>query len=284
MDRRSIVAHYDAAAAAHTSDTAVLNNWAKASLARDAVCACAKPPGLLLDLAGGRGGDIGKWTHEAPSLRAYTLLDISPGAVDAARVRAAGVRAAGVFPPALRFRALVGDAADPACTPDVVAAAPYDLLSCQFALNYLAPRGAPLAALFSRWYALTAPGGTLTLSYANWDALEAPPAGAPYSVHDVAGCEAGTPPGTAPRPDSYSFSLPPHVNALREWALTPTAVLAAAIAAGWEVVAAYDSLTNIPRNDIWDAMHRDGPPSRGAFTLAAAYAGAVFRRSTASPR
>lgn len=278
-----VAAHYDAVVSAtrgiaHDAPRiSVLNNWAKASLIREAVRAMRPPrvaPYALLDLAGGRGGDIGKWAHVP--LRSYTLLDAAPEAVAEARSRAARL------PSGIPFLGLVGDARTPCAAG---ASGPYDIVSCQFALNYLAPRGARLTALFETWDALLAPGAAIVLTYANWDALaEARTGGgtgAPFRVTHPgwdAGGTAPAPTSIAPRPTSYVFSLPPAVSHLREYALSPDDV-EAAVPRGWRTVSTYRALTDIPRNELWgEIAGSGGRPPRDAYLLARVYAGMVFVR------
>lgn len=101
------------------------NNWVKATL----IGQFTAGPGLrVLDLCGGRGGDLAKW--DAARIRSLVLVDTSKESVLEAQ-RRFDCKANKTFTASFHH----GDAA----VLDTIEAAtgPFDVVSCQFALHYL---------------------------------------------------------------------------------------------------------------------------------------------------
>jgi len=125
------------------------------------LCAHAPPAELrVLDLACGCGGDLGKWAHAARALRApchVIGVDASPASVKEA------LRRAVQFLP-LGLRVTLAQASLAVAAPvwrgtSLAKQAPFDIISCMFALHYLVADRAETTALFSYIAALLRPGG-----------------------------------------------------------------------------------------------------------------------------
>lgn len=100
------------------------HNFAKALLI-DAVCARFERRVRVLELCGGRGGDVGKWLRQ-PNVASVDLVDVSDASLAEARRRYGADRRLGTH---------CADAFDDdALWPATVAS--FDVASCQFALHY----------------------------------------------------------------------------------------------------------------------------------------------------
>jgi len=70
------------------------NNWVKATLIAEGNpdTSIARAPLRVLDLACGKGGDLGKWLHHKRRIGNYVGVDIAPGSLVDAAIRARGKR------------------------------------------------------------------------------------------------------------------------------------------------------------------------------------------------
>lgn len=224
----------------------------------------------VLDLACGRGGDLGKFLRYGGRVRHYTGIDAAAVAVAEAKARARRLcrtNAAAASPPALQF--VVGDVGhlqpwmrEPR--------AQYVYLQAHFAINYLPRRG--LANLFRRAAGWAAPGACFVLTYCDGDRL--PPVGTATGVRFAnAACRvvaaADRDPDDASRA-AYTFSLGPNVSGCTEYAVTLGDLEDAVVAAGnrWEVALACN-LADVPRNALYDTVYagRQGLPASGPAAL-----------------
>jgi len=131
-----------------------LNNWIKSVLLREAV----RPGDAVLDLACGKGGDLSKYTRLGVS--SYVGVDVAPAAVQEARCRYNG-ESGGQSRRGMPFSAkfAVANCWEVVLRDQFKAEAPFDVVSCQFALHY-AFREAGMAKLALRNVAaMLRPGG-----------------------------------------------------------------------------------------------------------------------------
>jgi mRNA (guanine-N7-)-methyltransferase len=130
-DSKADEAHADSAKARQLSPIIALrqfNNWVKACLIHEYT---PFPGAHVLDLAGGKGGDLQKWWNSC--VRSMTLVDFSPKSVDEAKRRFEHLKKV----EGLRFEAdfVVGDCRRLDQLP--LKRSQFHTISCQFALHYL---------------------------------------------------------------------------------------------------------------------------------------------------
>lgn len=132
-----------------------LNNWIKSVLLREAV----RPGDAVLDLACGKGGDLTKFSRLGVS--SYVGVDVAPSAVQEARNRYNGASGGGQSRRGMPFSAkfAVANCWEVVLRDQFKDDAPFDVVSCQFALHY-AFRTAGMAKLALRNVAaMLRPGG-----------------------------------------------------------------------------------------------------------------------------
>jgi len=169
----------DESAAARISDPTFgvrkLNGFGKELLFRcafDLLCGNAerRPPLRIVDLACGRGGDVGRisraYGEGVPVL--YTGMDLSANQIQAARERTAkgGMRA----PEGSKFVWMVGDAFAPRVLDDIKRK-DFDVVSIQMALHYAAASEERMAAAIDNIAGLCRPGGVVVLTTTDWKPL-----------------------------------------------------------------------------------------------------------------
>lgn len=131
-----------------------VNNWIKTVLIADhAPQACR-----VLDLCGGRGGDLAKWAHHGASQ--VTLIDVAKDEVERAQQRWNG---SSHRVPSARF--LCMDAFAPMDIPTVGAG--YQCVSCQFALHYAFESEQRFRTLMNNVSRTLTPGGTFICTFPN---------------------------------------------------------------------------------------------------------------------
>lgn len=110
----------------HLSEkVSAFSNWVKCVVSRDNV---NKSGSRILDLCSGKGGDLHKWKHLCPSV--VVFMDFSCKSVDHCRQRLQSANTP------YRWFCIVEDACLPRAKSLLSVHAPFDLVSCQFALQY----------------------------------------------------------------------------------------------------------------------------------------------------
>lgn len=301
--RKSAVAkHYDAVALEELTDRAAArdqgaaaplrayNNWVKGCMAVAAERGAAsflKPlDGLrVLDLAGGKGGDLQKWGHGPLHLGAYTLLDVSAANVKAASVRAAAQqgRARGRkrergggrrAPPPFTFQGLNMDIA--ALPPKWAMPHKAHVACLHFAANYMCDSMERLRTVLRAAAANVVRNGYLLVTFANWDEIE-------HRLGQSGGARVGNSVyqvdmmGGGAR-SSYMFTLHPSVRGCQEYGLRASELEAVAASAGWLVLDMCADITLVP--PAWDALTRRARPPlpKEAREACALYGCATFTR------
>lgn len=131
------------------------NNWLKSTLIQQ----LAKPKQRVLDLCGGKGGDLGKWVRVDAS--EYVLVDIATTSVQQARKR--------YKPQRMQAKFLVGDCFAPNLLP--TRSASFDNVSCQFALHYSFESLQRAQHALANVARLLKPGGTFVCTVPDWRVL-----------------------------------------------------------------------------------------------------------------
>jgi SAM-dependent methyltransferase len=160
-----------------------LNNWVKAEIITNA-CRGKEAPAIL-DLACGKGGDLGKFIRSAPGL--YVGVDIAKNSLEDAveRLRGDSRRWGGV--PVTLVEASLGGASILEAssrqmyendqwateTSPAVSKNTFDVASMQFALHYMFEAEERASQLFEDVYGALKPGGTLVATTVNCNALVA---------------------------------------------------------------------------------------------------------------
>lgn len=148
-----------------------INNWVKSVLMRDHVAPDAQVD--VLDLCGGRGGDLNKWAR--CGARNVTLVDLAPEEVNRARDRwrqrqqqqhkhKQQHHASTQLRTSVEF--VCADAFSP--MPELRDNA-FDVVSCQFALHYAFGRSAAVQALFENVSRSLKPGGVFICTFPDFD-------------------------------------------------------------------------------------------------------------------
>lgn len=142
-----------------------VNNWIKAVLIEDHVARNS----CVLDLCGGRGGDLDKWA--AQSAAHVTLVDIAEEEVERARERWLNNNNRDRVPSA-RFRCADAFAIDAAQERWVVPAG-YNAVACQFALHYAFESETKLRALLHNVATSLAKNGVFICSFTDGERVTA---------------------------------------------------------------------------------------------------------------
>lgn len=135
-------------------------------------------PLRVLDLAGGRGGCLPKWTHYRDCIDSFVHIDAAPMAVAAARERARTCpvlreqHADGEAPPTREFVSFVADCRSLPSDFYKAYTHQFTCASCHFALNYLASDAASIEALLRQWRPLFASGGFLSIIWLPGERLD----------------------------------------------------------------------------------------------------------------
>lgn len=145
-----------------------VNNWAKAMLAEQYVAR----GDTVVDLCGGRGGDLGKW--QRCGARRILLVDASAGEVARARERWNGGSAATV--PHVSF--VCADAFAPyeqlsRELPGDIVGSTADVVACHFALHYACRHAESLYHLARNVWTLLRPGGRFVCIYPDAERITA---------------------------------------------------------------------------------------------------------------
>lgn len=146
------------------------NNWIKAVQINEAVEALtARRPSLsVLDMACGKGGDLGKW-RRTRTVGEYWGVDIAPMSIEHARERLASL---GNLPFAVHLRA--ADAfAQP--LPSDIPRGGIDVVTCQFALHYAFRTENVLRQALQNVADSLRPGGLFIGTLADGDAIRRSP-------------------------------------------------------------------------------------------------------------
>jgi len=187
----------------------------------------------ILDVACGRGGDLGKYFNTF-RVGAYVGVDVSSVALAEAEQRAAAMRAKHA-PRSFSF--VCCDAGDGALAARV-GNVHFDLVSVQFALHYFCPSEAKAVAMLRDLHALAKPGATLLATMLDGDAVDAALRGGTAWRNDVCAVELVQAGDAGSWGRSVKFTLGDAVVGLEE-PLVPNAGLESAAAqAGWRMQAA----------------------------------------------
>lgn len=145
-----------------------LNNWVKSVLLR----MYTKPKDYVLDLACGKGGDLAKW--EKADIAFYAGVDVASGSVEDARKRYNGEAETSKHrrknkPMNFPARFLCADCFGVSIEDSLQDLAPFDIISCQFALHYCFETKERARQALRNISALLRPGGVFigTLPDAN---------------------------------------------------------------------------------------------------------------------
>ncbi len=180
------------------------NNWVKSVLIRQVTQ--GKQALAVLDLCGGKGGDLGKW--DRANIEKYTLVDVAATSVKHARERYAAQR--------YRFQAIFAVA--DAFAPKLPVNGLFDVVSCQFALHYSFETQARAEQLFKTVARLLKPGGAFIGTIPDWRVLTAKRKqhGERFgnSVYTIAFDKAT---GTSPYGQRYTFTLQDAIDACPEY-------------------------------------------------------------------
>ncbi|GAQ81341.1 mRNA capping enzyme family protein [Klebsormidium nitens] len=131
-----------------------LNNWVKSVLIR----IYAQAGDRVLDLACGKGGDLVKW--DKARISHYVGVDIAKGSVEDARLRYEGVGSNGRgLPYHFSARLLCADCWKVSLEEPLKDDAPFDIISCQFALHYSFSEEARARRALQNVSSLLRPGG-----------------------------------------------------------------------------------------------------------------------------
>ena len=160
-----------------TGGVRVLNGFGKELLIREALASVERDPSSearVVDLAAGRGGDVGRFARTCTAAGrslTYVGLDVSAHQIAAARKREAS--ASWALPPGSRLAWGVTDCFAPAAVEVARNLGPpeYDVVSCQMALHYAAQTEERMAAALDNCAALCAPGGTLAVTTTDWERI-----------------------------------------------------------------------------------------------------------------
>jgi SAM-dependent methyltransferase len=216
MASRAVVAHYDALStlprSAPSEALRTFCNRAKEKLVREYAAS-----GVVLDLGGGRGGDLGKYARAR--VRHVHLVDPSRASLAAAAARA---------PPLPSLRLEEGSLTEEGGAPRGA----YSAVACQFALHYVP--SSELGAAAARAHAALAPGGVwfgIAASEAGVARCGASPGWSPMAhgaglASELASLEWG------PLPGSHYFTLRGSVEGVLEHPVDEAALSAAAAASG----------------------------------------------------
>ena len=128
-----------------------LNNWVKTLLIEDYLVEKA----TVLDLCGGRGGDLAKWTHG--NVKHVTLVDNSEKQIQFAKQRYDKLK------PKFTADIFVGDATAPELQ-EKLQPKQFDLVSCQFALHYCFETETKATQTLATISAVLKPGGYFILT------------------------------------------------------------------------------------------------------------------------
>lgn len=250
------------------------NNWAKLALMHQTFSLWttqSKDGGAsipcVLDIAGGRGGDLWKWEKVALP-KQYILID---SAME--RIMQAHVTVEQHF--TLNFRSVVFDALrgcerPPSYDPKLSHIAPPGTVTiawCQFALNYFVPA---LPLFLQQVYHWLAPGGFFAVTWTRGESVlndMRSPSHTLHSIHSMEEHEASE------GPQGYHFTLGERVEAW-EYLLTTDQLLYAAHLAGLDCVWFLQDIT------LWTkAFPQSSPPlSALAGRTAKLYGQAIFRK------
>lgn len=118
----------------------------------------------IVDLACGRGGDVGRFSRAVGSAFEYFGVDVSANQITAARAR----EKAGYWPSCTTTRWAVADAFDPKAVAEIAPGPQFDIVSIQMALHYAAESEARMANALDNAAALCAPGGALIITTTDW--------------------------------------------------------------------------------------------------------------------
>ena len=230
------------------------NNWVTTCLATRAEEA-ALSRGLLgdtcrlhiLDLAGGKGGGMGKWGHHGATVHQYTLVDISGASVAAAYRRVPNMR----WGRDTQFIGMVMDIGTPSSWK---CESPVHVVTCHFALNYFGNSPARLQQVLRLARQNVVKGGTLLLTFANWDTIAA-------RVGDQEGwrnslCDVHV---TDRARREYTFTLLPSVERCPEFGVTYPMLEAMAVGEGWTPCEFHADITELPRDWVMKGCF---PPSQ----------------------
>lgn len=152
----------------------VLNGFAKGLLIREAVNAVKSDAVCVVDLACGRGGDVGRFTRAAGDRPlTYVGLDGSANQITAARAREASGNWR--LPAQSRLAWAVCDCFGPDAVRAARAIGParHHVVSIQMAIHYAAESRARMEAALDNVAALCAPGGVLAITTTDWERVVA---------------------------------------------------------------------------------------------------------------
>ena len=128
----------------------------------------------IVDLAAGRGGDVGRFARTCAAARrpvTYVGMDVSAHQIAAARKREAS--GSWALPAGSATAWGVVDCFAPAAVEVARNLGPpqYDIVSCQMALHYAAQSEARMSEALDTCAALCAPGGTLAITTTDWERI-----------------------------------------------------------------------------------------------------------------
>lgn len=143
-----------------------LNGFIKEVLFTNAIREVHSRPIRIVDLACGRGGDIGRFSRAVGGSFEYVGVDVSANQIAAARAR----EKAGYWPPGVSTKWTVADAFDPKAVAEVASMAnpSFNVVSIQMALHYAAESKERMSNALGNAAALCAPGGVLIITTTDW--------------------------------------------------------------------------------------------------------------------
>lgn len=260
--------------ATHCSDARAFNNWVKTTLIRENTPAGA----TVLDLCGGRGGDVGKW--DRADIRHLVFADIAEEGVQEARRRHCG---------SYSVDYLVVDC-HTAALRDALARTGhmgrFSVVSCQFALHYAFESEAQIRCLLQTVHDALLPGGCFIGTIPDADEIlrrgSGDRDGYSITLHEsTIQCEFGA---------AYRFTLTDAVPGLDEYLVRDAVLQRLALSVGLVAQRAYrfddfytargrdtDAMTTLARM----RQGKRGPLSPIDHDLITLYKTFVFHRSSA---
>lgn len=224
----------------------------------------------VLDMAGGKGGAIGKWGYVG-RIASYTLLDISAESVQAAYQRVKSMQSTHFAHPQSTFIGLCMDVSAPPSQWAIPNKA--HVAMANFCLNYLANQKDRMEAALRLAYQSTVAGAYFIITFTNaasvTDRLVRGGGSWNNSICSI----------RAVSQAAYSFTLQPSVNGCEEFALDILMLETAASATGWSVNEFCDNITQIP--SAWLKKCSRPPPSQDveAREVSSLYAYAILERT-----
>lgn len=255
----------------------LVNNWVKAVLLADH----ATPAGRVLDLCGGRGGDLQKWAHAGATH--VTLVDVAAAEIERARDRYASSAqrvASAHF--------IVGDVFAPS-SPEFGTLFEYDTVACHFALHYACDAASTVQRFFDRCARALRTGGTLLCTFCDETRVRQMAAArnsvcrVQFEAADAQLVEWGRTFGIG-----YRFSLGDAISDCPEWIVPLDAVVACAQRAGFDVVRCetFDHLCHTAfatHATLYASMVGSTVLDADQWAVIAMYRACVFRRRREPP-